>query len=46
MPQDSNIPPSHSFVSELLSWPEDTYQDRKEFEEAVTWVAGAMYGGT
>ncbi|KAI0812779.1 cytochrome P450, partial [Irpex lacteus] len=42
---DSNIPPSHSFVSELLSWPEDTYQDRKEFEEAVTWVAGAMYGG-
>lgn len=45
MRQNSETPPSHSFVSELLSWPEDTDQDRETFEEAVTWVAGAMYGG-
>ncbi|KAI0087992.1 cytochrome P450 [Irpex rosettiformis] len=43
MTSEKSPPPS--FVSDLLSWSEDLYPDRKTFEEAVTWVAGAMYGG-
>lgn len=40
---EKNPPPS--FVSDLLSWPENAYEDRRMFEDAVIWTAGSMYGG-
>ncbi|KAI0086795.1 cytochrome P450 [Irpex rosettiformis] len=36
------LPPS--FVSDLLSWPENAFEDRRMFEDAVIWTAGSMYG--
>jgi hypothetical protein len=36
----------HSLVSELLSLPRDGDDDEQSnFEDAVKWTAGAMYGG-